>query len=123
MTDLNFRFIKRCLFLFPFCFSVMISFSQSIKGKVLDANTGEPLVGANVSLENSKFAAIVNLDGSYTLKNIPAGKYEISVTFTGYEKEIKSIEVKAGQETKGINFQIHTVSQEMGSITVSSSRN
>ena len=98
--------------------------AQTIKGKVTDAVTGEPLVGATVSLDDSNIAAIVNLDGSFTLKNVPAGKHEIKVKYSGYEKAtIQNVEITAGQEVKGINFRLKTETQELNDLQVSSSAN
>ncbi|MGG9961824.1 TonB-dependent receptor domain-containing protein [Ferruginibacter sp. SUN106] len=103
---------------------VNMASAQTIRGKVTDAVTGEPLVGATVSLEDTKFSAIVNLDGTYVLKNIPAGKYEIKVKYSGYEKaKQKDVEVKAGQDTKGINFQLKTELKELSGVVVKSTKN
>jgi hypothetical protein len=119
-TKLIFRNYLLILFLFIF----NAASAQTIKGKVTDAATGEPLVGATVSLADTKFATIVNLDGSYVLKNIPAGKYEIKVKYSGYEKEkIKDVQVKAGQEIKGIDFQLKNESKELSGVIVASSKN
>jgi len=57
--------------LFAAIFNMASAQTQTIRGKVTDAITGEPLVGATVSLEDTKFSAIVNLDGTYVLKNYP----------------------------------------------------
>lgn len=104
-------------------FSILAS-AQTIRGKVTDAATGEPLVGATVSLENTKFATIVNLDGSYVLKNVPAGRYEIKVKYSGYEKATeKNVEIKAGEDVKGINFQLKTESKELDNVIIRSSKN
>ena len=98
--------------------------AQTIRGKVTDATTGEPLVGATVSLEDTKFATIVNLDGSYVLKNIPGGKYEIKVKYSGYEKaKEKDVEIKTGQNIKGMDFQLKTESKELTSVSVKASKN
>ncbi len=98
--------------------------AQTIRGKVTDATTGEPLVGATVTLEGTKFVTIVNLDGSYVFKNVPPGKYEIKIKYSGYEKpKEQDVEVKAGEEVKGLNFQLAVESKELSSIVVTSSKN
>jgi outer membrane receptor protein involved in Fe transport len=98
--------------------------AQTIRGKVIDATTGEALVGATVSLENTIFSTIVNLDGSYVFKNIPAGNYEVKVKYSGYEKskEIK-VQVKAGVAIKGINFQLKTASRDLIGVIVTATKN
>ena len=100
------------------CFMVMVN-AQTIKGKVVDAVTGEPLTGATVSLKDTKFATIVNLDGTYTFKNIPAGKYDVKVKYSGYEKgKSKDIIIKAGQLIKGIDFLLKTETENLASAIV-----
>ena len=44
--------------------------SQVIKGKALDTKTGEPLVGATIKLDGTKYTALVKLDGSFTFSKI-----------------------------------------------------
>ena len=64
----------------------IISNAQTIKGKVLDANTGEALVGATVKLEGIKYTALVKLDGTFSFTKISAGTYKITITYAGYKK-------------------------------------
>lgn len=67
------------------------SFAGGIKGKVLDHQTGEPLPGATVQIENGNFkrAAVVNLDGGYAFKDIPQGTYTLKVKYIGYAVDEK----------------------------------
>jgi outer membrane receptor protein involved in Fe transport len=73
-----------------------ISFSQTIKGKVFDSSTGEPLAGTTIHLVETKYSTIVNLDGSYIFRNIKPGKYKIEVSLTGYKKP-KQLDVEVGE--------------------------
>ena len=63
--------------------------TAKIKGKVLDARTGEPVIGANVVVKGTTNGSITNFDGEYEL-TAPIGS-TLSISFIGY----KSIEVKA----------------------------
>jgi outer membrane receptor protein involved in Fe transport len=85
----------RILFLLPFFLAGIesVCFSQTLKGKVFDSQSGEPMAGATVHLEGTKYATIVNLDGSYILKNIKAGTYTMEVTLAGY-KTVKHSEIR-----------------------------
>jgi len=80
-------------FLTVFCFSAS---AQTIKGNVSDAKTSETLIGATVHIENGStvFNTTVKLDGSYDFKNIPAGTYNLRVSFVGY-KTTKEYAVEA----------------------------
>ena len=63
--------------------SVMLA-SGKIRGKVLDKETGETLVGANVSIDGTSIGAMVNINGEYILLNVPAGVYTLKAKFVGY---------------------------------------
>jgi len=83
--------IKRPLKLF-LLFSLLLSlnllsFSQTIKGRVLDAKTDEPLVGATIQLNKDKKIHITSagLDGSFTFKNLAQGNVSLVINYVGYE--------------------------------------
>jgi len=55
--------VQKCIILSLFLLSIATSvFAEGVKGRVLDANTGEPLVGATVSI--NKQTTYVKLDGT-----------------------------------------------------------
>jgi TonB-dependent receptor len=58
-----------------------------IKGTVTDANTGETLIGANVFLKGTSFGAATDLDGEFTIANIPPGTYTVVYSYIGYKTE------------------------------------
>lgn len=75
-----------------------------IKGKVIDAGTGEPLPFVNVIVERNGTQVVggsSDFDGQYFIKPIPPGTYDIKATFTGYKPvQINGIVVKA----EGVQF-------------------
>ncbi len=108
------------LFVLAFFLAVgAVSFSQSIKGKVTDAKTGEPLVGATVLIEHTHYAAIVNLDGSFVFKNLPAGTYELKVQSLGYEaSQGKEVVVEAAHPVLNVSFKMETETKELSTVSV-----
>ena len=54
-----------------------------LAGKVTDAVTGEPLLGANIVLQGTSFGAASDINGNYTVLNIPPGNYTVKVTYLG----------------------------------------
>jgi hypothetical protein len=69
--------------------SALTVFAQtgSIKGKVIDKTTKEPLPFANVIAEiNGQLAggAQTDFDGNFTIKPLQPGKYDLKATFVGY---------------------------------------
>jgi len=88
-----------------------MAISVTIRGKVIDAKTKEPLPGANVLVVGTGFGAACNLDGEYVVKNIPAGSYTIRVSYIGYESKEEVIKV-SNDKTTEINFELLPVSIE-----------
>ena len=55
----------------------------SINGKILDEN-GEPVIGASVAIQGTTLGSITNIDGEYTLANVPENA-EVTISFIGYQ--------------------------------------
>ncbi len=107
------------LIIFSFA-SVFVCKAQNLKGKITDAKTGEPLVGASVEVEKQgiKLKTTVNLDGSYIFRNLPAAKYELKVKFVGY-KTTKEYEVVVGANQPAIlDLQMQGESTELEGVKV-----
>lgn len=82
--------------------SNLLVFSQvsgSLKGKVFDKQTKEPLPFVNIVLEvggTQVGGASSDFDGNYIIKPIPPGTYDLKATFVGYKPlMIRGIIVKA----------------------------
>lgn len=60
----------------------------TIRGKVVDAENGTPLVFATVAVKESNVAIITNIDGEFTLKiGEPVTAKNLEVTFLGYKNK------------------------------------
>ena len=59
----------------------------TLKGKVIDAADGYPIIGASVVLDGTKLGAITDADGNFELK-IPKKKCDIVISCIGYEDEV-----------------------------------
>lgn len=57
-----------------------------ISGKVLDKETKEPIIGANVVLTGTYFGAATDIEGYYYINNITPGKYTIVISAIGFNK-------------------------------------
>tara|TARA_B100001250_G_C19808092_1_gene794379 strand:- start:152 stop:3109 length:2958 start_codon:yes stop_codon:yes gene_type:complete len=85
-----------------FCFIISI-FSlniyaqiNSVSGVVLDKETSETLIGANVILEpiNESIkttGTATNINGEFEFTNLANGEYKINISYIGYESETRSI--------------------------------
>ncbi|PAP79472.1 hypothetical protein B1759_14200 [Rubrivirga sp. SAORIC476] len=57
----------------------------TIAGVVTDAETGHPLIGANVYLPGLQRGAATDVYGSYTILGVPAGSHDVQISYPGYE--------------------------------------
>lgn len=55
-----------------------------LAGRVTD-KAKQPLPGANIILSGTQLGAVSDLDGYYTILNIPPGKYQVRCTFIGHK--------------------------------------
>lgn len=77
------------------------TYSQTIRGKVIDADSKSILFGANVILLNSDtlIGSTSDVDGKFRLDNIPVGRRAIKITSMGYEEAVvNNIIVTSGKE-------------------------
>ena len=65
--------------------SIAWATGATVSGQITDALTGEPLIGANVQLENTTIGAATDLDGRYFLRQIKPGTYTLIVSYIAYE--------------------------------------
>ncbi|MFN3345801.1 MAG: carboxypeptidase-like regulatory domain-containing protein, partial [Chloroherpetonaceae bacterium] len=62
----------------------------AITGRVLDKVTKEPVVGATVKVVGTELGAVADVNGKFTIQNIPVGTYQVKVSAVGYESTIRA---------------------------------
>ncbi len=73
----------------------------SIKGRVLDAKTKEPIPGANVYVDmaGTKVGTTSDLDGRFTVKPLNAGNYQLTISYVSYNEKKVGVTVFSGEIT------------------------
>lgn len=80
--------------------------SGEIVGSVIDAVTKRPLVGANVFILGTNFGAATDINGRYSIKNIPAEMYQVRASVIGYTQRVKTdVMVQPGKLTQ-LDFEL-----------------
>lgn len=92
-----------------------------LSGHVFDATTKDPVPFANVSVsQNNKFinGGSTDIDGRFSINPIPAGKFDVKVTFIGYKSnEIKDFLIKANTNFLDISLEPATTQLEEVSVS------
>ncbi len=103
--------------------------SQSVKGKIagrlVDAETGSPLIGANVIIQGTNLGAASDLDGNYLIHAVPPGSYTLVVMMMGYSRiVISDVVVTANQVTKiNVSLKPEVIETEEVVVTAKAIRN
>ena len=98
--------------------SVLAQGTGTITGRVTSAQTGEGLRYINVVLKGTGMGAATQADGSYEVKNVPAGTYTLVISAVGYETAtVDNVTVTAGG-TATANAQLTDKLVLMGDVTV-----
>lgn len=107
--------VLTALFLFD------LAYSQSlIYGRVIDAETREPIPGANVFLSNTTIGAQSDSEGNYSFTTNEQGSFNLAASFIGYEPGGVNIIIDAGNNVI-CNFELTQTGLEMDEIVVTSS--
>ena len=84
----------------------------TIRGRVLDKETGAPIEDVNVFLSNTTIGTTTGKYGNFIISNIPYGSYKIVFSYIGYKTEINNLssyiqkifDVNISLEQKAINL-------------------
>ncbi len=122
LPEINFNMLLRKTIPLTFfgLFLVFLSYAGTIRGKIHDSKTGEPMTGATVRLAHTRFTTTVQLDGTFTFRHIPAGKYEVEATSVGYRSS-QPIEVVIASDNdyKVVNIDLLPSSMTLEEVQIS----
>ncbi len=109
-------------FLIFICFSnIIIAQNAIVRGNVYDQETGEPIIYGNVRLKGTNLGSITDVNGFFSIADVPAGDYTLIASYLGYDSTAVQISVKAG----GIVYQRINLSEssiELSEVQVSGTR-
>lgn len=67
----------------------------NISGMIIDAQEEEPIIGATITVDGHNIGTITEVDGSFILPNVPAGKQKIQVSYVGYSDLVEVVEIRS----------------------------
>lgn len=78
-------------------FATAYAQTGTIKGFVYDKASGEPMNAASVRLEGTKLAVQTDINGYFSIGQVPEGNYTIYASVVGYDTVKSSVNIKSGQ--------------------------
>ena len=74
---------------------LVVAQNADIKGIVTSSEDNEPVVGASVLVEGTTLGSITNIDGEFTIANVPSSAKTLRVTYVGMQTQ--SIHIVRGK--------------------------
>ncbi len=109
------------IFLLTTCMLFLSLFSiyaqkVNLSGSVTEKESGDPLFGVNVYLKGTTIGTVTTADGTFILKNIKPGDYEVVVSCLGYKRIIDTLSLKS--DVSGKQYGLATSTNSMGEVVV-----
>lgn len=99
--------------------------TQVLRGVITDQDTKNPLIGATVVILGTYplLGASTNIDGRFTITDVPIGRHDIVVRYMGYEpKSIRQIDVGSGKELV-LTIEMLEATEQLNEVVVSGKKN
>lgn len=99
----------------------------SIKGNIKDKISGEPVIGANVSIQGGSIGSSTDIDGNFLINKVQEGTYTLAITSIGYKPAtIPDVKVESGkvsviatfieEDVKGLEAVVVTAQRETNTV-------
>jgi hypothetical protein len=106
------------IFLLATSLSLAQELKGTIKGKVLDAENKQPLIGVNVMIIGSKMGCTTDMDGNYEISKIKVGSYSLAFSYIGYEKVVNTDVIIRSERITYVNIEMKPSSIDMKGVDV-----
>ncbi len=103
-----------------FCSGIHVASAQTgtIAGVVVDAEQGDPLIGATIAIVGTTQGTAADLEGRYRLASLDPGEYDIRFSYTGYQaKTVEGVSVEAGETTR-LDIDLTSETSTLNEVTV-----
>lgn len=110
-------------FVIILCFLVTLTYNaqtREVYGTVTDSN-GEPIIGANVIVENTYLGTSTDSKGRYRIINLPNKRYKIIVSVIGFSKSISEV-IEPSLVKKEVNFQLEPTSYQYDQLVITANK-
>lgn len=106
------------LLLWTCSIAVFAQGTGQITGTIVDAENGETIIGASVGITGTTKGAATDLDGHFSIRNLEAGTYSLTVSYISYTTQtVTGIVVYEGESTS-INIALETNVADLDEVLV-----
>ena len=99
------------------CFCSCHLAAQSLKGRLLDSQNKEPIVGASIFFANTSIGTISDEKGGFEIKKIPQNSVELVVSLIGYETFVMPLLIDT-LRNRSLTILLREKADEIEAITV-----
>jgi len=96
--------------------------SGRIVGRVIDAQTAQPLSGVQVYLAGTERGTLTDMNGRYLILRVPSGNHDLVAEMLGFTRKTVTGVAVDGGSTISLDISMETEAIEMEAITVSAAR-
>ncbi len=93
-----------------------------IAGRIVDANTNEPLVGVNVIVEGTELGAATDASGRYLITNVRVGTYNVNASYVGYQPVTVTGVLVLPDQTTTVDFKLRQTAIEQEPVIITAER-
>ena len=69
--------------------------NQSVSGIVISEESGEPIIGASVLVKGTTQGTVTDMDGKFTIPNLPNSAKVLQVSYVGMEGQDVTIKMES----------------------------
>ncbi|MEO0069839.1 MAG: TonB-dependent receptor [candidate division WOR-3 bacterium] len=104
------------------CSAALAGVTGTIRGRVTDKKTGEPLIAVNVIVIGTELGAATDANGVYEIINVPPGRYKLTASYVGYQEMTVSDVLVVQDNVTVVDFKLSPTVIEVGPVEVKAER-
>lgn len=104
-----------------FASAQLLAQTGTLRGFVYEEASGEPAMFSNVVLEGTKIGGVTDANGFFNLAKVPAGKYNLVVTYIGFDQITVPVVIESNKISNQ-KFYLKESSIELNTVQLSAER-
>ena len=94
--------------------------SRTVSGRIIDAGSGDPVIGAVVRIGTDYLWASTDIEGEFTFENVESGKQELEASCLGYVSVLMEIDVN--KDIENLEIKLHESSLALDEVVVTAQK-